>query len=121
MKGKNKNMIKYFSLKKRNSDNEVYTAPWQDADENPGNLAFDHAKAMKCLNFYFHRINEGIDQQLQSPKVPEEVKKTLKHLDENDYEVSLMELWNEGGYFKKSIWTKTFDDFAKMSLTNTMI
>lgn len=76
----------YFSLI-RNSDNkEVYTSPCYTLDESN---VIDFRKVGRTLKFYFDRVNGGIQQQLESPKLSDEQKKELKLLNADDYSVAL--------------------------------
>lgn len=101
--------MKYFSLCRKSDGKEVYTSPYYEIASE----IVDREHVLKNLKFYFTRVNSGIEGQMNSPKTPLEVKKTLKLLDYADYNVSLMELHSSGGYFTRTIWTEDFLDFAR--------
>lgn len=103
-----KNSTKYFSLIDENSK-EVYTSlPYfRAADEYP-----DYDMIFRVFKFYFDRVNSGIQQQLESPRLTEDQKKQLKLLNPNDYKISFRELTNDGGYHTKIYWTKDLKDYS---------
>ena len=109
MKTETKKSIRYFSLIDKNTNKEVYTSlPYFRAgDECP-----DYHMIFRVFKFYFNRINSGIKQQMESPKVPEEQKKQLKLIDPNDYKISFRELLRDGGYHTKIYWTKNLSDYS---------
>ena len=94
--------VRYFSLRKKNErEKEIYSSPGYFSSAS--SEEFDKEKVVKNLKFYLERVNSGIHGQMESQKVPEEVKKGLKFLKAEDFEVVLMEMWNEGGWSCREI------------------
>ena len=99
----------YFSLIDKNTNEEVYTSPAYLLENTE---AFDFKRIFNVFKFYFDRINSGIKQQLESPKLNDEQKKNLKYISPNNFKLSYMNLFNYGGYHKKTFWTKELTDFS---------
>ena len=98
--------INYFSLRRKSDDIEVYSSPAYFRDDSTEIINFEHV--YERLNFYFERVNSGIKQQLESPKLSNEQKASLKLLNTDDYYIAMMEMWNDGGYFKKTLWKEDY-------------
>ena len=94
----------YLSLRRKSDDIEVYTSPFENYEKN--------------LKFYFERVNSGIQQQLESPRLTDEQKSQLKLLEYKDYNIAEMELWNEGGWHEKRHWTMDFEEFLNKTYKN---
>ena len=101
----------YFSLNDKNTDKEVYTSPAYLLENSE---AFDFKKIFNVFKFYFDRINSSIKQQLESPRLNDEQKKNLKYISPNNFKLSFTNLSNDGGYHKKTFWTKEMIDFSDM-------
>lgn len=76
----------YFSLVRKADGKEVYTSPaYRVGGKSFGDL--DYQKIRQTLNYYFQRVNGGIMQQLESPKLTPEQKNDLRLLEVKDYQV----------------------------------
>lgn len=100
----------YFSLVKKIDDKEVYTSP-EYLREDSSNV-FDVEKIQKTLNYYFERVNSGIEQQMNSPKMTEEQKKNLKLLEKKDYVVKFKRYTGPFN-LQPVFWTKEAEEFLK--------
>jgi len=100
----------YFSLVRKVDDKEVYSSPKYLREGSSEVL--DMEKVQKTLNFYFERVNSGIEQQLNNPKITEEQKKNLKLLEKCDYLVKFVN-YKTGRCFQKCYWTNEASDFLK--------
>jgi len=108
-------ITKFFSLVDKTSNKEVYTSPCYTREDNE---TVDYHKVFDVFRFYFDRINSGIKQQLESPKLSEDQKKQLKYIIPSDYKIAYKELFNEGGYFTKQYWIKELSDFSDIKEYN---
>lgn len=104
--------IKFFSLIDKSNSKEVYTSPYY-LRENNETVDFD--RVFKNLKFYFNRINSGIKQQLESPRLTDDKKKQLKYIKPLDYKIAYRELFNSGGYSTKEYWIKELIDFSEFN------
>lgn len=102
--------FEYFSLVRKSDSKEVYTSPNYSREDCSD--VFDFPKIWKTLNFYFTRVNSGIQQQIENTKIPEEQKKNLKLLDKKDYIVEFR-LCVPIGMCKKVFWWKEAVDFIR--------
>lgn len=98
--------IRYFALVRKTDGIEVYSSPEYIRDD--GELDLD--KIRNTLNFYFLRVNSGIGQQMENPKLTDEQKQNLKFLDVSDYLVKHVNM-KEHGCFQKVWWTKEALEF----------
>lgn len=94
MKDDEVEMIHCLALKRKSDGTEVYSAPC-DADH------------MKHINFYFERVNSGIEAALSSDKIPVEKKAELKLLKKKDFYLEEEMIWNYGGWHKHSSGIKS--------------
>ena len=72
----------YIQLVRKADMKEVYSSPLYGIDNSD---AMDRDKISARLNYYFDRINSGIKQQLESPKLTPEQKASLKLINKADY------------------------------------
>ena len=98
----------YFSLIDKNTNEEAYTSPAYLLENNE---TFDYEKIFNVFKFYFDRINSGIKQQLESPRLNDEQKKSLKYINPDNFKLAYMNLSNDGGYHRKTFWIKEMIDF----------
>ena len=99
----------YFSLIDKNTNEEVYTSPAYLLENNE---AFDYKKIFNVFKFYFDRINSGIKQQLESPRLNDDQKKNLKYISPDNFKFAYMNIKNNGGYHKTKYWIKEMIDFG---------
>lgn len=102
-------VTKFFSLIDKTANKEVYTSPCYTREDNE---TVDYKKVFDAFRFYFDRVNSGIKQQLESPRIPEDQKKQLKYLKPSNYKIAYKELFMEGGYSTKQYWIKDLSDFS---------
>lgn len=83
----------YFSMCRKSDNKEVYTSRYylKEFYNSLADNIIDWPKVGKTLKYYFDRVNSGIQQQMDSLRVPEDQKKNLKFLDPIDYKVFLKE------------------------------
>ena len=101
--------VKFFSLIDKSTNKEVYTSPCYLREDNE---TIDYKKVFDIFRFYFDRINSGIKQQLESPRLTEEQKKQLKYIKPSEYKIAYREVSNNGGYSTKQYWIKELTDFS---------
>lgn len=94
MKDDEVEMIHCLALKRKTDGTEVYSAPC-DAD------------CMKHIDFYFERVNSGIEAALSSDKTPAEKKAGLNPLKKEDFYLEEEAVWNYGGWHKRSSGIKS--------------
>ena len=94
MKDDEVEMIHCLALKRKSDGIEVYSAPCDD-------------DSMKCIDFYFKRVNSGIEAVLSSDKTPAEKKAGLKLLKKEDFYLEEEAVWNYGGWHKHSSGIKS--------------
>lgn len=99
----------YIALIRKSDEKEVYSSPDYSRLESK-DIAIPKIK--KNLEFYFNRLNSGIQQQLESPKLSDEQKKTLKFLEKKDYMI-YCKLCVPMGCCQKIIWKEEAEDFLK--------
>lgn len=75
----------YIALVRKADGKQVYTSPayYMQGYDN----AYDFPAIKRRLVYYFDRVNDGIQQQLDNPRLSAEQKKELKLLDKADYVV----------------------------------
>ena len=101
--------FKFFSLIDKSTNKEVYTSPYYTREDNE---TIDYHKVFDRFRFYFDRVNSGIKQQMESPKVPLDQKSKLQFLKPDNYLIALRELCNIGGYYQTQFWVKELSDFS---------
>lgn len=101
----------FFSLIDKNTNKEVYSSP---AYYLPHSDTIDYRKVINVFKFYLDRINSGIKQQLESPKIPEDQKKNLKYHTPDEYLMAFCLLTNSGGYSTHTYWKKELKDYSEM-------
>ena len=101
--------IKFFSLIDKSNNKEVYTSPCYLREDNE---TIDYKEVFDVFRFYFNRINSGIKQQLESPRLTEEQKKQLKYVEPSEYKIAYKEVSNNGGYSTRQYWIKELIDFS---------
>lgn len=101
--------FKFFSLIDKLTNKEVYTSPVYTREDNE---TVDYNKVFDVFIFYMNRINSGIKQQLESPKLNEDQKKNLHFVNSDNYLIALKETTNCGGYHTDQIWVKNLNDFT---------
>ena len=94
MKDDKTELVRYLALKRKSDGTEVYSAPCDD-------------DSMKHIDFYFERVNSGIEAALSSDKTPVEKKAGLKLLRKEDFYLEEEAVWNYGGWHKCSSGIKT--------------
>ena len=100
----------YIQLVRKSDNKEVYTSPLYLLEDE---YSIDIPKIADTLNYYFDRINDGIMQQLQSPRLTAEQKTNLKMLDKADYLVCRTRCIPPGyGHFPP-IWSTEATTFLK--------
>lgn len=100
----------YIALIKKVDGKEVYSSPFPNYDTLDETL--DYPKISKNLNFYFERVNSGIQQQLESPRLSDEQKKALKLLEKKDYEI-ICKKCVPMGWRQEFLWKEEAEDFLK--------
>lgn len=111
---------KFFSLIDKKTNKEVYTSPCYLREDNE---TVDYYKVFDVFKFYFDRINSGIKQQMDSPRLTEDQKKQLHFIAPNGYLIALRELTNCGGYHTTQYWIKELSDYSDIkeySYTNEL-
>jgi len=103
--------IKYFSLRRKNDGKEVYTSPCYMRGGN--NDVLDIERIVATLDFYINRVNSGIEQQMQSPKLTDEQKKELKMLTPEDFNVFYMKFMPVG-MAEHIYWKKEYSDWSNI-------
>lgn len=102
--------FEYIQLVRKSDNKEVYTSPLYLLEDED---SMDIPKIADTLNYYFDRINDGIMQQLQSPRLTAEQKTNLKMLDKADYRVCRTRCIPPGyGHFPP-IWSTEATTFLK--------
>lgn len=100
----------YIALIRKSDKKEVYSSPEYIREDCSDVL--DISRIKKNLNFYFDRVNSGIQQQLESPKLTEDQKIALKLLEKKDYEIVCKKCLPMG-WCQKILWKKEAEDFLK--------
>lgn len=101
--------FEYIQLTRAGDMTEVYSSPAYMREDC--NDVYDFDKIKERLNFYFERVNSGIRQQLESPKLSDEQKATLKLLDKSDYLVRSTTCQPPGVHVKEVNWSKKANEF----------
>lgn len=97
--------FEYMALVRKSDGKEVYSCANFKRDDCDDVIDYD--KVMKAFEFYIGRINSGIEQQLNSPKMTEEQKKELKISKKEDY-LMQMRVCMPIGYPTKILWTSEY-------------
>ena len=98
----------YIQLVRKADMKEVYSSPLYGIDNSD---AMDRDKISARLNYYFDRINSGIKQQLESPKLTPEQKASLKLIDKADYYIRMATCVPPGYCFQPVLWTVEASSF----------
>lgn len=97
----------YIALVRKSDGKEVYSSP----ECLIGNSeAMDLPRIKKNLDFYFDRMNSGVQQQLESPRTSPEQKASLKLLEKSDFEV-ICKKCVPMGYCEEVLWKKEAEKF----------
>ena len=100
----------YFALTRKSDGKEVYSSPEKMNEDH--SEVIDYRAVKKNLNFYFDRVNSGIQQQMESPKLTEDQKKNLNLLNKHDYEI-VCKRCVPMGWHQEILWKKEAKDFLK--------
>ena len=100
----------YIALIRKVDGKEVYSSPAKMNEDHSETI--DYHAVKKNLNFYFDRVNSGIQQQLESPRLSDEQKKALKLLEKKDYEI-ICKKSVPMGWRQEFLWKKEAEDFLK--------
>ena len=100
----------YIALLRKADEKEVYSSPAKMNEDHSEPI--DYRAVKKNLNFYFDRVNSGIQQQLESPRLSDEQKKALKLLEKKDYEI-ICKKCVPMGWRQEFLWKKEAEDFLK--------
>lgn len=100
--------IYYMQLVRISDNKEVYTcANCYDFDTQ----CFYTDKILSTFEYYFDRVNSGIKQQLESPKLTDEQKKQLKLLDRKDYVIRFTKSMDLGCRFQPILNESNYKEF----------
>ena len=97
----------YIALVRKSDGKEVYSSPLCRVDAPE---LIDLPRIKKNLNFYFDRVNSGIQQQLESPRTSPEQKASLKLLEKSDFEV-ICKKCVPIGWCQEILWKKEAKEF----------
>lgn len=97
----------YIALVRKSDGKEVYSSPLCRVDAPE---LIDLPRIKKNLNFYFDRVNSGIQQQLESPRTSPEQKASLKLLEKSDFEV-ICKKCVPMGWCSEILWKKEAKEF----------
>lgn len=97
----------YIALVRKSDGKEVYSSPLCRVDAPE---LIDVSRIKKNLNFYFDRVNSGVQQQLESPRTSPEQKASLKLLEKSDFEV-ICKKCVPMGWCREIIWKKEAKEF----------